>query len=160
MKRFHFLFLLVPSLFAFQCHPTTIEPIDRFTLSGDWQEIESAGFGGQIHQISFRCDSFYMQIDSYTDVVVLGASCGRDSAQWTEYTLGTWSADNQSIAFNGVFANADFSSLTDTCSRSGPYEVVFDVGYFADDSIAMETGDARLGGLIQMQRLRTEDCPN
>ena len=159
MKKNHFLPLLLLCLFTFQCTSLKIEPIDRFSLSGDWQEIEQANFGGQVHHISFRCVSFFMQIDSYTDVVVLGATCGRDSAQWTEYTVGTWEAVDESIAFSGVFANSDFSSLTDSCSRSGPYEVAFEVGYFQEDSIAMETEDNRLGGQIQLRRTLITDCP-
>lgn len=114
-------------------------------LQGEWQQqqdtIHKKLETYAIYHFKFDCDSFYLQIKSFSKVNYGADSCMK-SGQWTEYTRGTYKQKTDTIYLKGQFCNRDFS-LKDVgeCFRAGDYSEAFRV-LKKTDSLVQLTGIA------------------
>lgn len=80
-----------------------------------------------LYRVTFSCDSFYMQIKSFSKVNNGADTCTR-SGQWIEYVKGAYQQHTDTLRVRGQFCNADYSLKNEGgCFRSGIYEESFKV---------------------------------
>lgn len=95
------IFILV---FILSCNDEDELILDTTTLQGKWIEVEPEDliqFAGENHTFTFTEDSFFLAIDSWTDVVIPGDSC--EDCPSITYIKGEYSLElNQKIYFDGV----------------------------------------------------------
>src|ERR1700739_5083986 len=94
-------------------------------LQGEWRQdsvpMQQKLTEYSLYNISFSCDSFYMQINSFSKVNNGDNSCTA-SGQWTEYIKGAYSQRGDTLHLRGQFCNANFSLKQEGgCFRSGIY---------------------------------------
>jgi len=100
-------------------------------LQGEWRQ-DSVPMQQKLteyshYNISFSCDSFYMQIKSFSKVNNGADSCTA-SGHWTEYVKGSYLQRNDTLHMRGQFCHANYSLKEEGgCFRSGIYEESFKV---------------------------------
>jgi hypothetical protein len=98
-------------------------------LQGEWRQdsvpMQKKLTEYSLYNISFSCDSFFMQINSYSKVNN-GADKCTASGHWTEYVKGGYQQHGDTLHMRGQFCNANFSLKDEnSCLRSGIYEETF-----------------------------------
>jgi len=100
-------------------------------LQGEWRQdsvpMQKKLTQYSLYNISFSCDSFYMQIKSFSKVNN-GADTCTGSGHWTEYVKGGYLQHNDTLHMRGQFCHANYSLKEEGgCLRSGIYEESFNV---------------------------------
>ena len=108
-------------------------------LQGEWQQDsvpkEKQLLQYSIYRFKFSCDSFFMQINSFSKVNN-GADTCIGSGHWTEYVRGSYQQMSDTLHMRGQFCNADYSLKQEGgCFRSGIYEELFLVSKKTDSLI-------------------------
>ncbi len=108
-------------------------------LQGEWRQ-DSVPMQQKLteyshYNISFSCDSFYMQIKSFSKVNNGADSC-TGSGHWAEYIKGSYSQLNDTLRMRGQFCHANYSLKEEGgCLRSGIYEESFKVNKKSDSLV-------------------------
>ena len=108
-------------------------------LQGEWQQ-DSVSNEKQLLQYSiyhfrFSCDSFFVQINSFSKVNN-GADTCMNAGHWSEYIKGTYKQQNDTLQMKGQFCNADNTLKQEGgCFRSGIYEESFKISKKTDSLI-------------------------
>ncbi|WP_211166330.1 fumarate hydratase [Mucilaginibacter robiniae] len=124
------------------CHPNaSIQEPGQAYLQGEWQQQKEA-----IHQklityslyhLKFSCDSFYVQMQSFSHVNSGADTCMR-SGHWVEYAKGVYYQQNDTLRLKGYFTTANNSlKRQGGCFRSGIYDEVFKVGSKTDSALQL-----------------------
>lgn len=98
-------------------------------LQGEWRQdtvlAEKKLTEYSLYDLKFSCDSFFMQIKSFSKVNNGPDSCTK-SGHWIEYVKGTYEKKQDTVHVRGNFCNPDYS-IKDAggCFRSGIYEEHF-----------------------------------
>jgi hypothetical protein len=108
-------------------------------LQGEWQQDsvpkEKQLLQYSLYHLNFSCDSFFMQIKSFSKVNN-GADTCMNSGHWVEYVKGSYQQRNDTLHLKGQFCNADHSLKNEGgCFRSGIYEDFFQVSKKTDSLI-------------------------
>jgi hypothetical protein len=123
-----FCFLLSALSFGCSPHPN-LQGKGEAYLQGDWRQDsvpeQKKLLEYSLYRISFSCDSFYMQIKSFSRVNNGADTCMR-SGHWTEYVKGAYVQHNDTLHMRGQFCHANYSLKEEGgCFRSGIYEECF-----------------------------------
>lgn len=105
-------------------------------LQGEWQQNSVPNqkqlLEYSLYHLKFSCDSFFMQVHSFSKVNSGPDTCMR-SGHWSEYIKGTYQQRNDTLHLKGQFCNADYSLKEGGgCFREGPYEELFKVSKKTD----------------------------
>jgi len=142
-KPFSFHLLPFALLMAFgltSCSPNAnLQGKGEVYLQGEWQQDsvpkEKQLLQYSIYHFRFSCDSFFVQINSFSRVNS-GADTCMGSGHWSEYVRGSYQQRNDTLHLRGQFCNADYSLKQEGgCFRSGIYEEFFKVSKKTDSLI-------------------------
>jgi hypothetical protein len=132
-------FILIVSL-SIGCTPNAnLQGKGEVYLQGEWQQDpipkEKLLLEYSIYHFKFSCDSFFVQINSFSKVNNGPDTCMR-SGHWTEYARGSYQQRNDTLHLRGQFSNADLSLKQEGgCFRSGIYEELFKISKKTDSLI-------------------------
>jgi hypothetical protein len=141
-KPFSF-YLLSFALIATLCYGCWFNPNTQgrgeVYLQGEWKQDSVPNqkqlLEYSIYHFKFSCDSFFMQINSFSKVNNGPDTCMR-SGHWSEYIKGTYRQSNDTLRLKGQFCNADYTLKNEGgCFSSGIYEELFKVGKKTDSVI-------------------------
>jgi len=116
--------------FCFACTPNAnLQGKGETYLQGEWQQdsvpAQKKLLEYSLYNIKFSCDSFFMQIKSFSKANNSPDTCGR-SGHWVEYIKGGYYQQNDTLHVRGQFCNANHSLKPEGgCFRSGIYEETF-----------------------------------
>jgi|SRR5579863_1940457 len=110
-------------------------------LQGEWRQdsvpMQKKLTEYSLYNISFSCDSFYMQINSFSKVNNGPDKCTA-SGHWTEYVKGGYQQHGDTLHMRGQFCNANYSLKNEGgCFRSGIYEEIFMVKKKNDSLVSL-----------------------
>jgi len=110
-------------------------------LQGEWRQdsvpMQKKLTEYSLYNISFSCDSFFMQINSFSKVDN-GADKCTASGRWTEYVKGAYQQHGDTLHTRGQFCNANYSLKAEGgCFRSGIYEETFKVKKNGDSLVSL-----------------------
>lgn len=110
-------------------------------LQGEWRQdfvpMQKKLTEYSLYNISFSCDSFYMQIKSFSKVDNGSDKCTA-SGHWTEYIKGAYQQHGDTLHMRGQFCNANYSLKQEGgCFRSGIYEETFMVKKNSDSLVSL-----------------------
>jgi hypothetical protein len=108
-------------------------------LQGEWQQDpvlkQKQLLQYSIYHFRFSCDSFFVQINSFSSVNNGPDTC-MSSGHWSEYVRGSYQQRDDTLHLRGQFCNADYSLKQEGgCFRSGIYEEFFRVSKKTDSLI-------------------------
>ena len=108
-------------------------------LQGEWQQdpipAQKNLLEYSLYHLQFSCDSFYMQINSFSKINNGADSC-MSSGRWTEYVKGSYQQRNDTLHLRGQFCNANRSLKEEGgCFRAGIYEDFFKISKKSDSAI-------------------------
>jgi hypothetical protein len=108
-------------------------------LQGEWRQdsvpMQKKLTEYSLYNISFSCDSFYMQIKNVSKVNNGPDTCTR-SGHWTEYIKGAYQQLGDTVHMRGQFCHANYSLKEEGgCFRSGIYEETFKVTKKSDSLV-------------------------
>jgi hypothetical protein len=108
-------------------------------LQGEWQQDpipdQKQLVEYSIYHFKFSCDSFFVQIQSFSKVNNGPDTCMR-SGHWSEYVRGSYQQRNDTLHLRGQFCNANYSLKQEGgCFRSGIYEDLFKISKKTDSLI-------------------------
>ncbi len=82
-------------------------------LQGEWQQDsvpkEKQLLQYSIYHFKFSCDSFFVQINSFSKVNNGADTCMR-LGHWSEYVRGSYQQMHDTLHMRGQFCNADYSA--------------------------------------------------
>jgi hypothetical protein len=146
--RKSFLILSIPLLILAACsfNPKVV-PIGDDYLQGNWEELFSVENDQLVsyerYAFKITCDSFYLDIDSYSKVNLEGGECYNDN-KWKEYVKGTYHVKDDSLYLKGAFVNNDYRYKPESsCYRFGVYEENFRITKLGTDSILINNSSFR-----------------
>ena len=127
MKYFLFAFILL----AFSsCRFNQSKPSEGIAfLQGKWAEDsvlnKSQLISYQQYYITFTCDSFYLNIHSYSKTNLNGGAC-YDSKSWQEFAKGYYKLVNDTLKLEGNFVDKAYKYKKEgSCYRFGKYKEDF-----------------------------------
>lgn len=136
-----FCFLLFALSFtACKFNPDVQTPGQAY-LQGEWKQdsvtMQQQLVSYSLYNLKFTCDSFFVQINTFSKVNTGADSCTR-GGHWAEYAKGVYEQKNDTLHVRGLFCNADYSYKDPTgCLRSGVYEEYFKVKKKSDSLISL-----------------------
>jgi hypothetical protein len=141
-SRFHlsaFAFLLLAFSFAACSFNPALQGRGEAYLQGEWRQdsipMQKKLTEYSLYDITFSCDSFFMQIRSFSKVNNGADSC-MASGHWTEYIKGNYQQRKDTLRLRGQFCNANYTLKPEGgCLRSGIYEESFMVKKIGDSSV-------------------------
>jgi hypothetical protein len=136
-----FIFLLSAFTFVSCSFNANLQGKGEPYLQGEWRQdsvpMQKKLTEYSLYNISFSCDSFYMQINSFSKVDN-GADKCTASGHWTEYVKGAYQQQGDALHMRGQFCNANFSLKAEGgCFRSGIFEETFMVKRSSDSLVSL-----------------------
>ncbi len=135
MKYFLFLFSII--LISACSFNQAVQHNGADFLQGTWNEdtvenkTQLANY--EQHNFKFNCDSFYLQINSFSKVNLDGGECYNANG-WKEYVKGYYHIKGDTLKFDGNFVNQEYKYKAEgSCYRSGK---------FFDEFIIQQQGDS------------------
>lgn len=115
-------------------------------LQGQWRQdsvpMQKKLTEYSLYNINFSCDSFYMQIHSFSKVNN-GANNCTVSGHWTEYVKGTYQLRHDTLHMRGQFCDANYKLKDEGgCFRAGIYEEYFKVKKKGDSLISLQASSS------------------
>jgi hypothetical protein len=142
-KLFSFLLLPVALIILALCPGCTtnanLQGNGEVYLQGEWRQDtvpkEKQLLEYSIYHFRFSCDSFFVQINSFSKVNS-GADTCMNLGKWSEYIRGSYQQRRDTLHLRGQFCNADYSLKQEGgCFRSGIYEEFFKVSKKTDSLV-------------------------
>lgn len=123
-------------------------------LQGTWIQ-DSIPFRNQslsytTHQVTFIKDSFYLQMDTYNKANYFPDTCSK--THFSEYAKGTYLLKNDTLLFNGVFAQPNFKQKISGCYHIGIYEGAWVLQKPYSGPIKFQNLYSHIGGILIKQR--------
>ena len=112
-------------------------------LQGKWTEdsVENKNqlVSYQQYHITFTCDSFYLNIQTYSSVNLNGGAC-YDSKDWQEFAKGYYTLVNDTLKLEGNFVNKTYKYKPEgSCYRVGKYKEDFILNQTTDGKISVKS---------------------
>jgi len=150
-----FTFLLSAFTFTSCSFNANLQGKGEAYLQGEWRQdsvpMQKKLTEYSLYNISFSCDSFYMQINSFSKVNNGDSKCTA-SGHWTEYVKGGYQQHGDTLHMRGQFCNANYSLKDEGgCFRSGIYEETFTVKKNNDSLISL-TGSSVISIDLHLKR--------
>lgn len=93
-------------------------------MQGEWKEIPVAYQSELLqytqHQFKFTCDSFYVDLTTYSKTNVYADSCFNQGL-WKEFAKGTYQERGDTLYLSGTFTKANGKQKISGCYRIGQY---------------------------------------
>jgi hypothetical protein len=139
LKRFSlsaFAFLLSAFTFASCSFNANLQGKGEAYLQGEWRQdsvpMQKKLTEYSLYNISFSCDSFFMQIHTFSKANNGDNSC-TTSGHWTEYVKGNYQQHGDTLHMRGQFCKANYTLKPEGgCFRSGIYEETFNIKKLKD----------------------------
>lgn len=118
-----FALYLLPLLSA--CTPLpNVQGNGEAMLQGIWNQDSIANAGQLLnytqHKFKFSCDSFYVDLTTYSKVNYYEESCFNKGV-WKEYAKGTYIVKGDTLFLKGTFTKANYKQKVSGCYRNGQY---------------------------------------
>jgi hypothetical protein len=141
--KYLFLLLFVFGLLTACSFNQVIKSGGEAFLQGSWNEDSIANKSQLVNyeqnQFTFKCDSFYLQINSFSKVNLQGGPC-YDAKEWQEYAKGYYTLAKDTLKFDGVFVNEKFKYKAEkACYRFGKYTENFLITQQSDSLINLKS---------------------
>ncbi len=125
-----YLFLFISLIFLFSCsfNKTEQSKGDSF-LQGEWAE-DSVENKAQLvsyeqNYFTFKCDSFYLNIKTFSKVNLNGGAC-YDKNSWQEFAKGYYTVVKDTLKLEGSYVDEAYKYKTqNSCYRNGIYQEDF-----------------------------------
>ncbi|MDX8340946.1 hypothetical protein SLH46_17235 [Draconibacterium sp. IB214405] len=104
LRNVKILALILGIVFTVSCEKDE-PPLDQSLLQGTWGEIEPENLGqfaGSNHTFTFKEDSFFLELFSWTDVLYIDEDGNPVEPESYGYIKGIYSFDLDNIYFDGV----------------------------------------------------------
>jgi len=143
MQRPFAFYLSALTLIAVLCFGCGVNPNlqgkGEVYLQGEWQQdsipMQNKLLEYSTYRLKFSCDSFYLQISSFSKVNNRLDTCVK-SGRWVEYVKGDYRQQGDTLHLKGQFCNAHYEIKEEGgCFRAGPYEELFKVSKKTDSLI-------------------------
>lgn len=112
-------------------------------LQGSWREDsiknQSQLVNYENYAFRFTCDSFYLNIKSFSKVNLDGGECYNKNT-WEEYVKGTYTSNQDTLHLNGAFVTANFKFKAEgTCYRFGKFDEDFLVKKIDESTLEIQS---------------------
>ncbi|MGN6640672.1 MAG: fumarate hydratase [Mucilaginibacter sp.] len=129
-------------------------------LQGEWQQdsvpMQKKLTEYSLYNINFSCDSFFMQIRTFSKVNNGDNNC-TVSGHWTEYVKGNYQQRNDTLHMRGQFCNANYTLKDEGgCFRSGIYEEYFKVEKKGDSLVDLQASSSVIP--INLRLIKRTGC--
>lgn len=96
----------------------------EMVLQGLWKQ-DSVENSSQLlnytqHTFKFTCDSFYVDLTTYSKVNYYEEACFNKGV-WKEYAKGTYALSGDTLYLKGTFTKANYKQKVSGCYRNGQY---------------------------------------
>lgn len=158
-----YLLLFILSIFIFSCSfNKEVKSSGELTLQGKWEEDtvknKSQLVSYQHHSLKFTCDSFYLQLHSYSIVNLQGGTC-YDAKDWLEFAKGYYTLVKDTLKMEGNFVNKDFKYKAEgSCYRTGKYIENFILTQQNDSTVLLKSLQTGLSHQLLLKEKLT--CKN
>lgn len=142
MKRFVYCFYILLFTLLVSCAKTENKPLE-IDLTGKWTEHIPDGtayFEAMLHIFTFKEDSFYAKIISWTDAVVIipGEPCLRKGYEEI-FSKGKFSIENDSLYISGKLCDSLYQQLKPTCE--GVSDFIYQYHFTKNDTSIILNAD-------------------
>lgn len=112
-------------------------------LQGSWIEDsvknQSQLVNYENYKFRFTCDSFYLNIESFSKVNLDGGECYNQN-NWQEYVKGTYTSNKDTLHLNGAFVTENFKYKPEgSCYRFGKFEEDFLMKQVNEDTLEIRS---------------------
>jgi hypothetical protein len=90
------------------------------------------------HRFKISCDSFYVDITTYSKVNYYEDSCFNNGV-WKEYAKGTYHVNGDTLLLNGTFTKANYKQKLAGCFRTGRYLSSFKIKKATGSQLLLES---------------------
>ena len=121
------LIIIIAVSFGLSCDKEDDQPLD---LEGKWQEqtdFREGYFEGHSRAYTFQCNSFFLTITSFTDVIHPYDSC--IIPNWKEYATGSYTLSDNVLELDGFYTDSLFNQKTSGCFNIGEFKNRFSVDF-------------------------------
>lgn len=125
-------------------------------LQGHWSEdtVENKAQLARYeqHYFKFVCDSFYLQINTFSKVNLNGGDCYNNN-QWTEYVKGHYTVYADTLKFNGNFVNPEYKYKSEgSCYRTGKFLDEFILKQESDEVVILKSTTTGLKHQLKLKK--------
>ncbi len=90
------------------------------------------------HQFKITCDSFYVDLTTYSKVNYYADSCFQNGI-WKEYAKGVYLVRSDSVFFEGTYTKANYKQKLSGCYQIGRYIKSFKIKKASSDKLLLES---------------------
>lgn len=152
--------LLVSGLFASCSRLPNVQGKGEAFLQGVWNQ-DSIAHKEQLlnytqHKFKFTCDSFYVDLTTYSKVNYYADSCFNNGV-WKEYAKGVYEVRNDSLILEGTYTKANYKQKVTGCYQIGRYVRSFFVKSFEPNKLSLvNASDQRECNLVLKEKIVCE----
>lgn len=126
-------------------------------LQGIWHQDSIANKSQLLnytqHHFKFTCDSFYVNLTTYSKVNYYEDSCYNNGV-WKEYAKGTYKVKQDTLMLIGDFTKANYKQKVSGCYRNGRYLNNFKIKLSNNQNLVLENlNDQREYNLVLKQKI-------
>jgi len=156
MRILYFYFLILCSLTACTRLPD-IQGKGAEFLQGVWNQDSIANSDRLLnytqHKFKFTCDSFYVDLTTYSKVNYYEDSC-YNKGVWREYAKGTYAVRADTLFLSGTYTKANYKQKISGCYQIGQYIKNFKIDHYKQTKLMLEgTGNQRQISLKLKQKI-------
>ncbi|WP_432713727.1 fumarate hydratase [Pedobacter sp.] len=129
-------------------------------LQGVWNQ-DSIAHSDQLlnytqHKFKFTCDSFYVDLTTYSKVNYYPDSCFNNGV-WKEYAKGVYVVRGDSLFMEGDYTKPNYKQKVSGCYRTGRYIKGFYISAITPETIQLQSlNDQRDCNLVLKERIVCE----
>ncbi|WP_316822090.1 fumarate hydratase [Pedobacter gandavensis] len=152
--------LLIVGLFAACSRLPNVQGRGEAFLQGVWNQ-DSIAHKDQLlnytqHKFKFTCDSFYVDLTTYSKVNYYSDSCFNNGV-WKEYAKGVYEVRNDSLILEGTYTKANYKQKVTGCYQIGRYVRSFFVKSFEPNKLSLvNASDQRECNLVLKEKIICE----
>lgn len=154
------LFALIFGLLAFSISCTRLPNVQgkgEVFLQGVWSQDSIANRETLLsftkHDFKVSCDSFYVDLTTYSKVNYYEDSCFNDGV-WREYAKGTYQVKGDTLFLEGNFTKPNYKQKISGCYRNGRYRPSFKIKSSGPNSLVLESlNDQRECALVLKEKI-------
>lgn len=159
LQRRIYLLALVFSLSAFTActRLPNVQGKGEALLQGIWNQDSIANSSTLLnytqHHFKISCDSFYVDLTTYSKVNYFEDSCFNKGV-WKEYAKGTYVVKGDTLLLTGTFTKANYRQKVSGCYRIGRYLSNFKIKSSGPNNLLLESlNDQRECKLVLKQKI-------
>lgn len=152
--------LLIVGLFTACSRLPNVQGKGEAFLQGVWNQ-DSIAHKEQLlnytqHKFKFTCDSFYVDLTTYSKVNYYSDSCFNNGV-WKEYAKGVYEVRNDSLILEGTYTKSNYKQKVTGCYQIGRYVRSFVVKSFEPKKLSLvNASDQRECNLILKEKIVCE----